>query len=650
MAIYYFSTTDGDDSRSSAQAQNSATPWQTLTKLNSFFSSLVAGDFCLLERGETFLGSITAAKSGTAGNVITIGVYGSGAKPIVAGQTTLSSWTDLGGGIYEASLAAAPSVVTIAGVQYAPGRLPKSGWWNIDSTIAGGTITSADLTGQPSFAGGSVVIRMARYVIQKLTILTDVINTLAYTEAGYTAEVDYGFFVTNHAATLTAYGDWYYKSSTNVLQVYFGGGGTSNVIVSSVDNLVVSNGFDYLTFSNIDFRYANTRLIQLEDAVNITVNSCDFKFSGNWCLRGGGTANSNLTFTNNAVSYINSDGITLYGGSTDVVTISNNTFDYIGMIPGEGQPNAYRAISIETADAAANATIEYNQINHVGYNGISGSGLNYLCKNNYIRNFCYLLDDGGGIYVQEATGALNKQITGNIIIQGASDAAAGTPAPADEILQIMGIYSDATNTNTEIDNNTCYGCTMGIYMRDGDNINIHHNTTYANRLNELAIDQIIAGTPVADLVVENNILVSAGDDAVYPRVAAYQNQCSCGNDVADWGTINNNVYARPILDTATIRANPTGAGAADYTLAQWVTLMGNTYDVNSTKSPISVPDVSYIEFGYNASTTPTTMPLSGTYIDMEGTVYSGTAPLAAYESKVLLFVSNQNQGSIIALL
>ena len=44
---YYFSSSTGDDTRTASQAQNSATPWKTLTKFNSYFSSLADGDSAL---------------------------------------------------------------------------------------------------------------------------------------------------------------------------------------------------------------------------------------------------------------------------------------------------------------------------------------------------------------------------------------------------------------------------------------------------------------------------------------------------------------------------------------------------------------------------------------------------------------------------
>ncbi len=75
---YYFSSTSGDDSRTTSQAHNSSTPWKSINKLNAIFSTLLPGDSILFKRGETFYGSITINKSGTAGKPIVLGAYGSG--------------------------------------------------------------------------------------------------------------------------------------------------------------------------------------------------------------------------------------------------------------------------------------------------------------------------------------------------------------------------------------------------------------------------------------------------------------------------------------------------------------------------------------------------------------------------------------------
>ncbi|HLL42111.1 MAG TPA: hypothetical protein VK369_03185, partial [Segetibacter sp.] len=53
-STYYFSTLSGNDSRTSSEAKSSSTPWKTIGKLNSFFSSLQPGDQVLFKRGETF--------------------------------------------------------------------------------------------------------------------------------------------------------------------------------------------------------------------------------------------------------------------------------------------------------------------------------------------------------------------------------------------------------------------------------------------------------------------------------------------------------------------------------------------------------------------------------------------------------------------
>src|SRR5690606_11386231 len=77
-ATYYFSSSSGDDSRSSTQAQNSSTPWRTINKLNAIFNTLKPGDRILFKRGDTFYGSINITESGSPGNPIVLGDYDSG--------------------------------------------------------------------------------------------------------------------------------------------------------------------------------------------------------------------------------------------------------------------------------------------------------------------------------------------------------------------------------------------------------------------------------------------------------------------------------------------------------------------------------------------------------------------------------------------
>jgi hypothetical protein len=90
---FYFSST-GSDAYTSTQAQSSATPWKTLTKLQSFATSgAAAGDTFAFKCGDVFIGPydrygsiqwgspFNAAPSGTALNPIVFTSYGTGEKP-----------------------------------------------------------------------------------------------------------------------------------------------------------------------------------------------------------------------------------------------------------------------------------------------------------------------------------------------------------------------------------------------------------------------------------------------------------------------------------------------------------------------------------------------------------------------------------------
>ena len=99
-ATTYYISASGNDANNGT---STSTPWKSLSKLNSYFSSLKPGDNILFNRGDIFYGSITINTSGTSGSPITISAYGTGANPVITGFTNVTAWTNLGGNIWESS-------------------------------------------------------------------------------------------------------------------------------------------------------------------------------------------------------------------------------------------------------------------------------------------------------------------------------------------------------------------------------------------------------------------------------------------------------------------------------------------------------------------------------------------------------------------
>ncbi|KAF0234975.1 MAG: parallel beta-helix repeat-containing, partial [Prolixibacteraceae bacterium] len=109
--IYYVSAT-GSDANSGT---STAAPWKTLARVNSFTPK--AGDQILFKRGDSWFGTINVNASGSSASPIIYGAWGDGANPVISGFTTITGWTNEGGGIYSKTLTVEsnPDIVTING-------------------------------------------------------------------------------------------------------------------------------------------------------------------------------------------------------------------------------------------------------------------------------------------------------------------------------------------------------------------------------------------------------------------------------------------------------------------------------------------------------------------------------------------------------
>ena len=94
---YYVDDTNGNDSRTPAQAMNISTPWKTIQKAASHVS---AGDAVYI-RGGTYHETVTPSYSGTSGSPITYIAYNN-ENVTVTGCNLLGKggWTQDSGNIY----------------------------------------------------------------------------------------------------------------------------------------------------------------------------------------------------------------------------------------------------------------------------------------------------------------------------------------------------------------------------------------------------------------------------------------------------------------------------------------------------------------------------------------------------------------------
>jgi len=623
---YYISSTGND----SADGLSPSTPWQTINKVNSVFSSLKAGDRILFKRGDTFYGTLKISKSGISGNNIIISAYGTGNNPVISGFKILSSWNDEGNGIYSHSYNSDsyPEIVLINDTQYPMGRYPNSGWLKYESHIGNVSITDVGLGNIPNWEGAEIVIRKNNYTIDRCVVTNhsgDILTYESLNNSSSNATNNYGYFIQNDFRTLDGLGEWF-CDGTN-LYMYFGIEQPSNfsVKVAHVDNLLYASGISNVTVENITFYGANLSSVYIEGSKSISINNCEIIYSGLCAIQSMWHTSSFLTINNNRISNSNGTAIFLIGANS---IITNNFIENTGLIPGSTKDIAksQNGIYIYQSD---NSLIQNNKIINTGYDGIYVNGNNTLVRNNYIDKFCLNRIDGGGIYVSMAsTSYKGIVIDGNIIINGIGNYE-GTSVDPSSWDGAEGIYLDAPTYGVSVINNTVANCNTGIKIHESHDLTITENTFYNNRWDHFLCH--FGTNPshlIRNIVMESNLSISRH----LKQLSLFY--YSIYDDLNKFGLSNNNYYARPVDDDDVFNTYTPSTGSKYRTLAGWQALTGQ--DLNSKKSPVAVKDTADIKFYYNASKKDTVISLVQPMLDVKGTSYVNSVTLAPFSSIILI--------------
>lgn len=580
---YYFSTLSGNDSRTAAEAQNPSTPWKTLNKLNSFFTSLKPGDSALLKRGEIFPGSLNISKSGTSGSPIVIGAFGTGNKPVITSLKTLSSWTSVGNGIYESynsDLGTSLNVVLLNGVQQRLGRYPNAdaplgGYLYLESHSGTTSITDKQLTSATNWTGAEIAVRQRRWKIDRATITKHSGTTITHT--GTTGEPydGYGYFIQKHIKTLDQFGEWYYNTSTKKLSIYFGSKSPSSYVIEAATgtDLVFTDKASYIVFDNLNIRGANEWSFEINGGSNNYLKNCNLQFAG----KGGIASNTHpyLKIEYCTVSDINNNSVNL--GYADHAVVRYNKILNTSVLAGMGSSGEAAGIGIITN--GDNNIIEYNEIRKTGYNAISLlNGNNVTIKNNFIDSFCLIKDDGGGIYSYGSSSETRTgiKVTGNIIMNGVG---AGYGSSDMEKTSAEGLYLDGNASGMEISNNTITRTNRGIYLHSTRYITIKNNTIYNNTIQLILKEKQALGS-LRNTVVTNNILFSKTPNQLALSFISYT------DDINSFGKFDSNYYARPINDRLVISTsyeNKAGTVSQSMDLECWQDKYKK--DLHSKRSP-----------------------------------------------------------------
>ncbi|MEP6713588.1 MAG: right-handed parallel beta-helix repeat-containing protein, partial [Ferruginibacter sp.] len=520
---FYISATGNDAN----DGLSPATAWKTIAKLNASFDAVAPGDAILFKCDETFYGSIVIGKSGAKGNPITIGSYGTGAKPLISGLITLSSWSSAGNGVYQASAPAVKNtvnLVTLNGTPQAVGRYPNidaanGGYLTYESTSGPSSITDAQLTTAINWTGAEVVVKKNLWLLERCKITGQSGGTINFTAlpsinpsgnsnpSTAPGTDGHGYFIQRDPRTLDQLGEWYFNTSTKNMQMYFGTSSPSaySIRVSTLDTLINIGNKNYININNIAFEGANLAAVYANNAGNITIESCDMNAMGG---KGVFIFNSpNILIDGVTTNNVLCNAFDVTNRHQDNVTIRNCAVNNTAMLPGMGSfwdDNDYKAISVSVNSGAL---VEYNNVVNTGYVGIQFQGNNVLIKNNFVNYYDIVKDDGGGIYTyQSGTDAApgltytGRVIRNNIVLNGIGT----TDGTGHGSIDVDGIYLDGRTGNVDVlDNTVAHIGVHGIYSNNAKNVNIIGNTAFDNG-SSIGITRYAWGS-ISNLAIKRNI-------------------------------------------------------------------------------------------------------------------------------------------------
>lgn len=438
------------------------------------------------------------------------------------------------------------------------GRAPVSNTIRIGNALnlpAGASITP----------GLGIRIRSRAWALEEHKITNVSGSTLSLeNNTRYNLLANWGYFFTGAAWMVDSPSEWFADTTKSVLMLipHDGTPPGDRVKVTQLENGIDAKKTSFLTIRNIAVDRVGNGIL-LTDSKNVSVENVTISNTQKHAIEFIGsryTRISNSLIIDSRLDAL--AGTRPWQATAQYATINENKIYGSGIPSNPDTPEPIPSSAFASIHGGQYAVVERNLVYRSAYVGIRSDKGSEI-RGNHVLDSALLLDDGGGIYIQETD---NNGIIENNIIENVIGNLDGKPTLE---TQGVGIYLDDLTSGVTVSGNTIINADQGMHIHNAFNNTISGNTLFGNRKNQIWMQENWNRLDVSgDLygnVIKDNLFVPLIPAAPIFQISEFAHP-------RRFSSYQNNTYSALLSPLVTKETWPIEPGAwetATYTLAQW---------------------------------------------------------------------------------
>lgn len=202
------------------------------------------------------------------------------------------------------------------------------------------------------------------------------------------------FYIQNLPSLLNAPGEWIYDEATKKISFIPPSEiKPAEIMLSSLPNILIADGVNYLTFKNISFQHSTGTAITIKNSNNVVMDQLDVNSIG-----GKGVeinAGKNVQLSNSKIHHTGAAAVAVSGGDRATLQASGH------LIHNNHIHHMSTVILTYTPGVEVNGvgvTVTHNLLEQGAHNAITIAGNDHLIEKNELHHFCMQASDCGAIY------------------------------------------------------------------------------------------------------------------------------------------------------------------------------------------------------------------------------------------------------------